>query len=113
MAETFSGDATINVNLTNTNAVDLSTILDNIKKTYNINFTNGTGANKSEAIFHDTRQIAASATDQLDLSGTLTNKFGTTVVFTKIKGIFVSAASGTDFISIGLQIEEVCPDGFG
>lgn len=94
MPETLAGNVTVSVNLTNTNTVDLSIIPDNIKKTYNIPFTNGVGLNKAEAIFHDTRTIAASATDQLDLSGTLTNKFGTVVQFTKLKGIFVFAAPG-------------------
>lgn len=94
MAETLAGSVTVTVNMTNTNTVDLSTIPDNVKRIYNTAFTSGAGANKAEAIFHDTRTISASSTDQLDLSGALTNKFGTTVVFTKIKGIIVSAASG-------------------
>jgi len=94
MVETIAGSITVTIDLTNTNTVALSVIPDHVKKTYNIPFANGIGANKAEAIFHDTRTIAASSTDSLDLSGTLLDKFGTTVAFTKIKGIVVSAAPG-------------------
>lgn len=109
MAEEFSGSLTISVDVTQKNTVDLSTILDNVKKTYSTAFTNGQGANKAENIFHDQRTVTASATDSLDLSGSLTNKFGTTVAFTKIKGIIVFAAAAN---TNDVQVQGPASNGF-
>ena len=93
MSENFSGKVNLVVDLTQKNTVDLSVIEDQVKKTYGVTFTNGTGANKAENFFHDQRTITASSTDQLDLSGVLTNKYGVSLTFTKIKGIIISAAA--------------------
>ena len=49
----------------------------------------GTGNNSSNQLWHDTRIVAADATDQLDLAGGLTNAFGGTVTFAKVHGILV------------------------
>lgn len=96
MAESCSGTVTVKINSTMLGdpATSLSTPKSNVVKNYAIAFTNGTGANKAEQIHQVQGTIAASGTDAIDLSGSLTNAFGTTVVFTKIKGIVVSAASG-------------------
>ena len=51
--------------------------------------TFGTGANSSNQIWHDTRIVAADATDQIDLAGGLTNAFGGTVTFANVHMIFV------------------------
>ena len=55
--------------------------------------TNGTGANQADRVFSDQRTIAASATDSLDLSGTLTDAFGAAVTFARIKMVLVTAAA--------------------
>ena len=57
-----------------------------------ITFTNGTGANQAGQVFADTRTTDNTG-EELDLAGTLTNKFGETITFTAIKGIFIQAAS--------------------
>jgi hypothetical protein len=57
-------------------------------------WTSGTGANQADLIFQDTRTLAASATENLDLAGVLTDGLGTTLTFAKIKAIIVTAASG-------------------
>lgn len=49
----------------------------------------GTGANKSNQVWHDTRLLGAGLTDQLDLAGGLTNAFGGTVTFAKVHMIFI------------------------
>lgn len=56
------------------------------------NIGNGTGANQADLIFSDSRELAASASEDLDLSGSLTDPFGALLTFAKIKGLFVSAA---------------------
>ena len=52
----------------------------------------GTGANMADRVYTDTRTLAASATEDLDLAGALTNLYGV-VTFAKIKAVFVSAAA--------------------
>lgn len=54
----------------------------------------GTAASKADLIFSDTRTIAASSNEDLDLAGVLTGPLGTTLTFVKVKAIFVKAASG-------------------
>lgn len=51
----------------------------------------GTAAGQADKVFADTRTLAASGTEDLDLAGGLTNLLGT-VVFAKIKLLFIYAA---------------------
>lgn len=86
------------------NAADLTTPIDPIDKDYTINFTNGTGANQGNMIFHDQRTLTASATENLDLAGVLTSKFGTTITFMAVKGILVvAAAANTNNVNVSRE----------
>jgi hypothetical protein len=63
---------------------------------------NGTSANQANMVFSDTRTLTASSTESLDLSGSLTDAYGATIVFTKIVGIIVSASSAnTNNVLVG------------
>lgn len=79
---------------TQTNALDVTsgTALTNINNVWN--FADGTGANQAKAVFTDTRTLSASATEDLDLAGVLTDAFGTTVAADRLKAIMITAASG-------------------
>lgn len=62
----------------------------------------GTGAGRADTVFSDRRTLAASATEDLDLAGTLLDAFGATVTFARIKGLVISAAAGnTNNVVIG------------
>lgn len=76
-----------------TNPADLSTPTDPLTLIRTLSLVNGTGANQADRIFHDTRTITASATDSLDLAGVLTDKFGSTLTFAKLKALIVAASS--------------------
>jgi hypothetical protein len=52
---------------------------------------NGTGANQANEIWADTRTIAASGTEDIDLNGGVSDIFGTAIAFTKIKALIVVA----------------------
>lgn len=54
---------------------------------------NGTGSNQANALFTDQRTLAASATENLDLAGVLTDSFGATLTFTQVKVLKICAAS--------------------
>lgn len=54
----------------------------------------GTGADQADLVWSDSRTVAASATDSLDLAGALTSAFGASLTFAKVKLIAVKAAAG-------------------
>lgn len=68
-----------------------------------LTFTPGTDAvTKLNILWKDTRTIAASGTDNLDLAGVLVDAFGTTVAAGEIVAIYVEAASAnTNNVNIG------------
>lgn len=54
----------------------------------------GTDAtNKADLFFSDTRTLVASATEDLDLAGSLTSAFGATITAAEIVAIYIAAAS--------------------
>jgi hypothetical protein len=55
---------------------------------------NGTGAGQADLAFADTRTLAASATEDLDLAGALADAFGVSQVFARVKVLMVQAAPG-------------------
>lgn len=81
-------------NATFTGTGDLATpsVPLNFAETFSL--ADGTGANQANNIFTDTRTLAASGTEDLDLAGVLANALGTTLTFTKIKAVIIVAASG-------------------
>ena len=72
----LTGDVIFKMTATYTASKDLSTVTDPFALTKNIAITSGTGANQADLLFHDTRTIAASANDDLDLAGSLTDSLG-------------------------------------
>ena len=102
MAESLAATLRIVVDATLSISLDLSGSSQPLKYTQTYAFTDGAGANKAGQMFTDQRTLGASATEDLDMSGTLTNAFGTTVAFTNIKALVVSAAAGnTNDVDVG------------
>lgn len=82
--------------------VGLSTITDPLDRDYTQLFSPGTAANQASNLYHASRTIAASNTEDLDLNGTLTNGFGVTLSFTKIRALLIKASSNnTNDVVIG------------
>lgn len=72
---------------------DVGSVNQEVKFVPNYVFTDGTGANQARILFSDTRTLSASATENLDLAGVLTDVFGNVITFDKIKAIIVTAAA--------------------
>lgn len=66
----------------------------NVDAAANIDLANGTGDDQADLIFHDQRTLAASATENLDLAGVLTDPFGNAITFATVKAIVLRAAAG-------------------
>jgi hypothetical protein len=57
--------------------------------------TSGTGDHAADMMWSDTRTLSASATEDLDLAGSLSPHVGTgTLTFARVKLLYVAAASG-------------------
>lgn len=70
--------------------------------TSHYSITNGTAANQANGLWCDERTLSASASDSLDLSGGLTDIYGATLTFTKIKVLLVKAsADNGDDLTVG------------
>lgn len=76
------------------NTLDLENGQSSILRSILSTLANGTGAAQASQMWSDTRTLTASATENLDLAGSLVNVFGVTLTFTKIKVLYVAAASG-------------------
>jgi len=90
-------------NIAKSKALDLGvTAQAPVAKTYLQTLTDGTGAGKADLLFFDTRTIAVSGTDDLDLNGVLLDAFGATLSMLKVKAVIVTAASGnTNNVVVG------------
>lgn len=77
-----------------TSALDLGTAEFPVSLAAAIALAAGTGANQSDRLFSDTRTLTASASESLDLAGSLTDAFGATITMARIKAILVTASSG-------------------
>jgi hypothetical protein len=95
---TFTGQTVCSVQIGYLGSNDLSTLIQNLAQSFSQSWTSGTGNNQCNALFADTR-TAAGATDSLDLYGGLTDAYGTTLNFTKIRGVLVrNQATTTAFV---------------
>jgi hypothetical protein len=62
----------------------------------------GTGANQADILFTDERTLAASATEDLDLAGVLTDAFGATIAAAEVVAILVIAdVANTNNVVVG------------
>mgnify|MGYP003576115808 CR=1 FL=1 len=68
-----------------------------------LTLTDGVDAGEVDRAFIDTRTIAASGTDDLDLAGTtLVDAFGVAQAFARVKGLWVrAAAANTNLVVVG------------
>ena len=86
--------ATIELVATYTKVLDLVTGSAPLSYSDRIDLATGTGANQADLIFSDTRTLAASGTEDLDVAGGLTDIYGATLTYARVKAILVHAASG-------------------
>lgn len=91
----LTGNVAVRVQMTHDAALDLATSRLQLDKDYTVAFTTtGAGANATNRLFTDTRTLSASATEDLDLAGVLTDSFGQTITLARVKYIVIKAAAG-------------------
>ncbi|MFD0885758.1 hypothetical protein ACFQ08_14500 [Streptosporangium algeriense] len=74
-----------------TSSLDLTTVSAPLNWARQLNLADGAGAGQANRLWSDTRTVAGSATDSLDLAGSLTDPFGQALTFARIKGLIVAA----------------------
>lgn len=98
----LTSSALVSVAAKLTTAQDLGSAVATMTKTYEVSLTDGTTAGKADKVFHDTRTLSASGTEDIDLSGVLTDPLGVTLSFVKIKALIISAAAAnTNNVIVG------------
>jgi hypothetical protein len=84
-----------------TSALDLVTAEVPLSVHDRTRLTSGTGLAAADMLWSDTRTLAASATEDLDLAGSLTGPLGTTLTFARIKFVYVTAlAANTNNVNV-------------
>jgi hypothetical protein len=89
----INGKVSMIAQLTETKTIDLASASASLNKAVAWTVTSGTAADQADLSWSDTRSLAASAAEDLDLAGTLTSIYGTALTFVKLKGLMVIAAS--------------------
>ena len=73
--------------------VGLSTVTAQFNPDYTQLLSHGTGNNQATTVWQDDRTLTASASEDLDFNGSLTDAYGNSVTCTKLKALVVKAAS--------------------
>lgn len=89
----LTGRVSGTVRATYTKTSDLATPEQDFDLTAFVEFASGVGAGQANVLFADTRTLTASSTEDLDLTGSLTDAFGASLVNARIKTIFLRAAA--------------------
>lgn len=93
---------TVSASAMQATTLDLGSANAQLAKAYRIDLADGTAAGQANRIFHDTRTLAASANEDLDLAGVLVDAFGASLTFARIKGLIIAAAAGnTNNVIVG------------
>ena len=99
MATSLSGsiNCSVDANYKNTTAegVVVTDLVEKKNSQLDFAFTDGVTANKADQLYHAQISLAAAATSTLDLEA-VTNAFGTSLDFAKIKGIHITSEALKD-----------------
>lgn len=90
----LTADISFSVTGRHTGTADLGTPVMPFGLSAAVALTSGTSAGQADRVFSDTRTLGASATEDLDLAGVLTDAFGAVITFAKIKAVVIKAAAG-------------------
>ncbi|MBF0410927.1 MAG: hypothetical protein HQM10_26515 [Candidatus Riflebacteria bacterium] len=98
----------ITISSTHTSAVGLSTAKDEVGYGINKTFSNGSGTTQvADLVYHASRTLTTAASENLDFAGTLTDSFGNTLTFARIKSITVENTSASMTLTIGSDTTEI------
>lgn len=92
----------VTITATQSNPLDLITGTAAMAYTKAIAFSNGTGPGQADRLFSDTRTLAPSAAEDLDLAGVLTDVFGAVLTYARVKVFMIKAdPANTNNVVVG------------
>ena len=98
----LTSKVTVEVAATHVSLLDLANATVPLSVARAIALADGTGLGQADRIFHDRRTLAASANEDLDLAGVLTDAFGAVITFARIKALLIAADPGnTNNVIVG------------
>lgn len=100
-ADTLTSKASVAVQAVFAKSNALSNPKDVLSKTVQKEFANGTSSGQCDLIFRDQRTLTTGNSEDLDLAGGLTDPFGTTLTFVKVKVIIIENLSTTQTLTVG------------
>lgn len=91
MAKTLTATTDIRLKWEHTNTPDSGgpTIKDHNTFTLADSLANGTGIDSADLLWHDVRALSATSSETIDLAGGITDQFGATVTFARIRGMII------------------------
>lgn len=99
---TMTAELRAKITARQTAPIDLGTAAADIVVEKVVSLTNGTTANKADLIFTDQRTLVASATEDLDLAGSLTDAFGAIITMVEVVAVYIEAAAeNTNNVVVG------------
>lgn len=98
---TLQTDVTLKLVATQLSSLDLADGKFPLSIAKILSMATGTSSGQADLLFADQRTIAASGSENLDLTGSLTDAFGTTLTFAAIKLLYVyAAATNTNNVNV-------------
>lgn len=102
MAITYSGNIQLKIKGVLDAGASVGTVSQAVNEVLKYDITNGTGAGQVNMCYQAERTLAASASEELDLSGGLTDAFGNTINFTNVKYMYILAdENNTNNVLVG------------
>lgn len=102
MATTLAATVKAGVTATYANGLEFGSVQQTLQYSIVQAFGDGTGADQAQKLWTDQRTLAASATEDLDLAGGVSDVFGNVLTFTKVKALVIKAAAGnTNNVLVG------------
>jgi hypothetical protein len=104
----------LNIKSELSNAFDMVTTVASLAYEKAIELASGTGADQADRVFSDERTLAGSASEDLDLAGSLVDALGTTITFARIKAIYIeNLATGANQVIVGAAASNAFTGPFG
>lgn len=99
---TLASKINLSVSAALSSALDLVSPAARLSQRYTTELDDGTAAGMADKVFSDTRTLAASGTENLDLAGSLTDALGAALTFARVKAIIIhAAAANTNNVVVG------------
>lgn len=103
-AAVLNAQVQVQIKATLSNTLDLQSAASPLTVLRTLNLTNGTGGNQANVVWSDTRQLAASTTEDLDFAGGgLVDAFGAAVAPARIRAVLIvaSCANTNNIVALG------------